>query len=109
MKIWKVLSFLNEANAINFGHIHFDSVDEFLSHRHYEEEEYELDTWGDDARKKCENDSDFIKDEDEMTSAILSTAPQGGALECDDNYAPGDMRVPKVLGKIQRRKKKSMI
>ena len=46
-------------------------------------------------------------EEDEMTSAILSTAPQGGALECGDNYAPGDMRVPKVLGKIQRRKKKA--
>ena len=44
-------------------------------------------------------------EEDEMTSAILSTAPQGGALECGDNYAPGDMRVPKVLGKIQRRRK----
>jgi hypothetical protein len=42
-----------------------------------------------------------------MTSAILSTAPQGGALECGDNYAPGDMRVPKVLGKIQRRRKKA--
>ena len=49
----------------------------------------------------------FEKDEDEMTSVILSTAPQGGALECGDNYAPGDMRVPKVLGKIQRRKKKA--
>ena len=49
----------------------------------------------------------FEKDEDEMTSAILSTAPQGGALECSDNYAPGDMRVPKVLGKIQRRRKKA--
>ena len=49
----------------------------------------------------------FEKDEDEMTSAILSTAPQGGALECGDNYAPDDMRVPKVLGKIQRRKKKA--
>ena len=48
----------------------------------------------------------FEKDEDEMTSAILSTASQGGALECGDNYAPGNMRVPKVLGKIQRRKKK---
>ena len=44
-------------------------------------------------------------DEDEMTSAILSAAPQGGALECGDNYAPGNMRVPKVLGKIQRRRK----
>lgn len=49
----------------------------------------------------------FEKDEDEITSAILSTAPQGGALECGDNYAPGDMRVPRVLGKIQRRKKKA--
>ena len=47
----------------------------------------------------------FEKDEDEMTSAILSTAPQGGALECGDNYAPGDMRVPKILGKVQKRKK----
>lgn len=47
----------------------------------------------------------FEKEEDEMTSAILSTAPQGGALSCGDNYAPGDMRVPKLLGKIQRRKK----
>ena len=47
----------------------------------------------------------FEKDEDEMTSAILSTAPQGGALECGDNYAPGDMRVPKFLGKVQKRKK----
>lgn len=47
----------------------------------------------------------FEKDEDEMTSAILSTAPQGGALECGDNYVPADMRTPKVLGKIQKRKK----
>ena len=44
-----------------------------------------------------------------MTSAILSTAPQGGALECGDNYAPGDMRATTILGKIQRRKKKSVI
>ena len=42
-----------------------------------------------------------------MTSAILSSAPQGGALECGDNYALDDMRVPKVLGKIERRKKKA--
>lgn len=47
----------------------------------------------------------FEKDEDEITSAILSTTPQGGALECGDNYASGDMRVPKVLGKVQKRKK----
>lgn len=47
------------------------------------------------------------KDEDEITSAILSSAPQGGALECGDSYALNDMRVPKVLGKIQRRKKKA--
>jgi ribosomal protein S18 acetylase RimI-like enzyme len=265
MKIGKVLSLIGEGTVINFGHIHFDSAGEFLSRCHHEEEEYEPDTWGDDARKECENDSDFIeykeakalydrlsnaekkfvsprgkyidspklvfrlgekdgntligfidvyyfpqnkkvsdvdkllddiedtddcidgfitmavdpayrgkgiaktllnkaaekakkvgfdaltyeveyknkasinfiqkfsnkfknetprpksdkdsgtlvfryrfeKDEDEMTSAILSTAPQGGALECGDNYAPGDMRVPKVLGKIQRRKKKA--
>lgn len=45
------------------------------------------------------------KDEDEMTSAILSTAPQGEALECNDNYTPDDMRVPKVFSKIQKRKK----
>lgn len=47
----------------------------------------------------------LAKEEDEMTSAILSTAPQGGALHCGDNYAPGDIRAPKLLGKIQKRKK----
>ena len=44
-------------------------------------------------------------DEDEMTSAVLSTAPQGGALQCGDNYASGDMRIPKILSKIQKRRK----
>ena len=57
--------------------------------------------------KKQSKKKKTVKDEDEVTSAILSTAPQGGALECGDNYASGDMRVPKVLGKIQRRKKKA--
>ena len=47
----------------------------------------------------------FEKDEDEMTSAILSTAPQGGELVSGDNYATNDMRMPKVFGKIQKRKK----
>lgn len=44
-------------------------------------------------------------DEDEMTSAVLSAAPQGGALECGDNYTSGDMRIPKILSKIQKRRK----
>ena len=44
-------------------------------------------------------------DEDEMTSAVLSTTPQGGALQCGDNYASGDMRIPKILSKIQKRRK----
>ena len=57
--------------------------------------------------KKQHKKNKIVKDEDEMTSAILSTAPQGGALECVDNYASGDMRVPKVFNKIQRRKRKS--
>lgn len=51
------------------------------------------------------NESSKKVEEDEMTSAILSTVPQGGALESGDNYAPGDMRVPKALGKIQKRRK----
>ena len=51
------------------------------------------------------NESSKKVEEDEMTSAILSTAPQGGALECSDNYAPGDMRVPKSFSKIQKRRK----
>lgn len=45
-------------------------------------------------------------DEDEMGSVMLSSAPQGGALECGDNYASGDNRVPQVFGKIQKRRKK---
>lgn len=51
------------------------------------------------------NESSKKVEEDEMTSAILSMAPQGGALECGDNYAPGDMRVPKSFSKIQKRRK----
>lgn len=47
----------------------------------------------------------FEKDEDEMTSAILSSAPQGGELVSSDNYATNDMRMPKVFGKTQKRKK----
>ena len=47
----------------------------------------------------------FEKDEDEMTSAILSTAPQGGELVSGDNYATNDMRIPRVFGKMQKRKK----
>lgn len=47
----------------------------------------------------------FEKDEDEMTSAILSSAPQGGELVSSDNYATNDMRMPRVFGKIQKRKK----
>ena len=43
--------------------------------------------------------------EGEMTSAILSADPQGGALECGDIHAPDDMRIPNVLGKVQKRKR----
>ena len=99
MKIGKVLNLINENVVVDFGHFHFDSVVSFLNRYCNEDEEFESDTWGEEILEKCK------KDEDEMTSAILSTAPQGGALECGDNYAPGDMRVPKILGKVQKRKK----
>ena len=112
MKIEKVLNLINENIVIDFGHFHFDSAASFLNRYCSEDEEFEPDTWGEEALEKCkkdkDKDKDFVEyDEDEMTSAILSTAPQGGTLKCGDNYALGDMRVPKVLGKIQRRKKKA--
>lgn len=50
------------------------------------------------------NESSKNIDEDEMTSAILSTSPQGDSLKCGDNYASGDMRMPKIIGKIQKRR-----
>lgn len=46
----------------------------------------------------------LAKEEDEMTTAILGGTPSD-TLHSGDNYASGDMRVPKVLGKIQRRRK----
>ena len=46
-----------------------------------------------------------LSEEDEMASAILSTAPQGGELVSGDNYVTNDMRIPKVFGKMQKRKK----
>lgn len=47
-------------------------------------------------------------DEDEMTTAILSDAPQGSGLCTGDNYATSDMRIPKIFPKIQRRKKRAL-
>lgn len=262
MKIENVLNLINENVVIDFGHFHFDSAASFLTHYYDEDEEIELDTWGEEALEKCKKDKDFIgydeakalydklsngdkrffkigkyndspklvfrlgkrdngklvgfietyykpaikrksdsevdelikdienrtntfngkegfisiaidpeyrgrglaktlfnnavekakqvgfdavshrtafknrkiinfiqslsdkfkpeadddeknvtfrykfeKEEDEMTTSILSAAPQGGALNCGDNYVPGDMRTPTIFGKVQKRKK----
>lgn len=43
-------------------------------------------------------------EEDEITTEILGGAPSD-TLNSGDNYSSGDMRVPGVLGKIQKRKK----
>ena len=45
-------------------------------------------------------------EEDEMNVSMLSPEAPVDNLECSDSFATGDFRLPTVLGKIQRRKKK---
>lgn len=46
-------------------------------------------------------------EEDEMSVSMLSPEAPMDNLECSDAFATGDFRIPTVLGKIQRRKKKA--
>lgn len=46
-------------------------------------------------------------EEDEMSVSMLSPEAPMDNLECSDTFATGDFRIPTVLGKIQRRKKKA--
>ena len=41
-----------------------------------------------------------------MNVSMLSPEAPADNLDCSDSFATGDFRLPTVLGKIQRRKKK---
>ena len=56
MKIGKVLNLINENVVTNFGHFHFDSTASFLNRYCSEDEEVELDNWGEETLEKCKKD-----------------------------------------------------
>lgn len=58
MKIGKVLNLINENVVTNFGHFHFDSAASFLNRYCNEDEEVELDNWGEETFEKCKKDED---------------------------------------------------
>jgi hypothetical protein len=49
---------------------------------------------------------DKIVDEEEMSVSMLNPGAPIDNLECGDTYATGDFRIPTIIGKVQKRKKK---
>ena len=49
----------------------------------------------------------YLTDNTTATANMVADGGQGGGdYEASDTYAPGDARIPKVLGKLIKRKKK---
>ena len=49
----------------------------------------------------------YLTDNTTASAGVAAGGGQGGGdYEASDTYAPGDARMPKVLGKLIRRKKK---
>lgn len=57
----------------------------------------------DSSSSKSKNNK--VVEEDEMNVTTLNPGAPIDNLESGDFYAPGDFRIPKILGKVQRRRK----